>query len=68
MKSILFALSLSVGSEIVDPSPAERPARIHELAVDDRGRVYLGENDNHERSSCLWSVILDGTSTAAPRV
>ena len=30
-----------------------------ELAVDDQGRVYLGENDNHERSSYLWSVAFD---------
>ena len=45
-------------SDLVDESCGERPARIHELAVDDRGRIYLGENDNHERSSYLWSVEL----------
>jgi sugar lactone lactonase YvrE len=55
-------------SELVDPATGERPARIHELAVDNGGRVFLGENDNHERSSYLWSVILDGTVTAAPRM
>jgi hypothetical protein len=32
------------------------PARVHEIAVDDRERVFLGENDNHTRSSYLWSV------------
>ncbi|MEX0776322.1 MAG: hypothetical protein WD042_11510 [Phycisphaeraceae bacterium] len=39
---------------LVDPNIGERPARIHELAVDDHGRVYLAENDNHVRSSYLW--------------
>ncbi|MDO8542200.1 MAG: hypothetical protein Q7S40_17310 [Opitutaceae bacterium] len=37
----------------------QRPARIHELTVDDEGRVFLGENDNHDRSSYLWSVRFD---------
>ena len=46
-------------SDLVDRSTGQRPARIHELAVDGSGRVYLGENDNHERSSYLWSVVLD---------
>jgi len=46
-------------SDLVDETLNERPARIHELAVADDGRVYLGENDNHERSSYLWSVALD---------
>jgi hypothetical protein len=32
------------------------PARVHEIAVDDRERVFLGENDNHTRASYLWSV------------
>ena len=45
--------------ELEDKSIGQRPARIHELAVDDQGRVYLGENDNHERSSYLWSVAFD---------
>jgi sugar lactone lactonase YvrE len=46
-------------SDLEDKSISQRPARIHELAVDDQGRVYLGENDNHERSSYLWSVEFD---------
>ena len=46
-------------SDLEDRSIGQRPARIHELAVDDQGRIYLGENDNHERSSYLWSVALD---------
>ena len=46
-------------TELVDEATGERPARIHELAVADDGRVYLGENDNHVRSSYLWSVALD---------
>jgi hypothetical protein len=45
--------------DLVDTSIGERPARIHELAVDDRGRIYLGENDNHQRSSYLWSIEMD---------
>ncbi len=46
-------------SDLADPAINQRPARIHELAVDDQHRVYLGENDNHDRSSYLWSVALD---------
>jgi hypothetical protein len=41
---------------LADERTGEVPARIHEIAVDDQGRVYLGENDNHHRSSYLWSV------------
>lgn len=43
-------------SDLEDRAIGQRPARIHELAVADDGRVYLGENDNHDRSSYLWSV------------
>lgn len=43
-------------TELIDERTGERPARVHELAVDEQGHVYLGENDNHERSSYLWSV------------
>jgi sugar lactone lactonase YvrE len=46
-------------SELVDESIGDRPARVHELAVDAGHRLYLGENDNHARSSYLWSVALD---------
>lgn len=46
-------------TELEDAATGQRPARIHELAVDHQGRIYLGENDNHERSSYLWSVELD---------
>lgn len=34
------------------------PARIHEIAVDADHRLYLAENDNHERSSYLWTARL----------
>ncbi len=34
------------------------PARIHDIAVDVTGRVWLAENDNHERSSYLWEAHL----------
>jgi hypothetical protein len=46
-------------SDLVDQTTGQRPARVHELAVDGQGTIYLGENDNHERSSYLWSVSLD---------
>lgn len=46
-------------SDLEDAAIGDRPARIHELAVDQNHRLYLGENDNHERSSYLWSVTLD---------
>lgn len=45
--------------DLIDWSIGERPARVHELTVDDHGRIYLGENDNHKRSSYLWSVEID---------
>lgn len=32
------------------------PARIHDLAVDESGTVWLAENDNHQRSSYLWKA------------
>lgn len=41
---------------LADERTGECPARIHEIAVDDRERIFLGENDNHTRSSYLWSV------------
>jgi hypothetical protein len=46
-------------TDLVDDKLNDRPARIHELAVDDEHRIYLGENDNHKRSSFLWTVRLD---------
>lgn len=42
--------------DLIDPSSGERPARIHEITVDDQGTVYLAENDNHHRSSWLWTI------------
>lgn len=45
--------------DLEDPAIADKPARIHELAVDHNHRLYLAENDNHDRSSYLWSVTLD---------
>lgn len=41
-----------------DPALSEGPARIHELAVDNEHRLYLAENDNHWRSSYLWTTQL----------
>lgn len=32
------------------------PARIHDIAIDTQGKLYLAENDNHKRSSYLWTV------------
>ena len=46
-------------AELVDPNISERPARIHDIAIDDEHQIFLGENDNHQRSSFLWSVHLD---------
>jgi hypothetical protein len=44
---------------LVESGSGETPARIHELAVADDHTLYLGENDNHHRSSFLWRVRLD---------
>lgn len=46
-------------SDLCDPSTGERPARIHDLVVTEDHCIYAGENDNHERSSYLWSIRLD---------
>ena len=43
---------------LCDPAIGDGPARIHEIAVDDAGCLYLAENDNHRRSSYLWSARL----------
>ncbi|HOA71998.1 MAG TPA: hypothetical protein PL151_08335 [Phycisphaerae bacterium] len=45
---------------LLDPSLGEGPARIHELAVDRDHQLYLAENDNHQRSSYLWTARLPG--------
>jgi sugar lactone lactonase YvrE len=41
-----------------DPERDDGPARIHEMAIDESGCLYLGENDNHCRSSYLWTARL----------
>jgi hypothetical protein len=46
-------------SDLADAGIDERPARIHELDVDEEHRIYLAENDNHVRSSYLWTVNID---------
>jgi hypothetical protein len=46
-------------TELVDSKTGERPARIHDIAVDDEHQIFLGENDNHQRSSYLWALRLD---------
>jgi hypothetical protein len=43
---------------LIDPKINDRPARIHEMAVDSEHRLHLAENDNHHRSSYLWTVTL----------
>lgn len=48
-------------SHLRDPVSGEQPARIHELAVDGRGTLWFGENDNHQRSSYLWSAKPGGS-------
>jgi hypothetical protein len=45
--------------DLVAPKINDRPARIHELAIDEEHQLYLGENDNHHRSSYLWTVNFD---------
>ena len=35
-----------------------QPARIHELCITTEGMIYFAENDNHLRSSYLWSARL----------
>ena len=53
---------LEVWSDLEDVERQEKPARIHGLAISRDGTVWLGENDNHERSSYLWSMrISNGT-------
>lgn len=51
-----MAEKLDVWSDLADLERQEKPARIHELAVSADGTLWLGENDNHKRSSYLWSM------------
>lgn len=44
--------------DLRDPERNEGPARVHELTLDADNRLYLAENDNHQRSSYLWTVVL----------
>lgn len=44
--------------DLCDPALQDGPARIHELAIDSRHTLYLAENDNHRRSSYLWTARL----------
>lgn len=45
-------------TDLTDLALQERPARVHDVAVDDAEQIYLAENDNHKRSSHLWAVQL----------
>ena len=47
---------------VSDPVTNDGPARIHELAVDRQNVLYLAENDNHQRSSYLWTARLPSSS------
>jgi hypothetical protein len=49
-------LALDVWNGLADADTGAVPARIHELCVADDGTIYFGENDNHHRSSYLWSA------------
>ncbi len=52
------APEIELFANLVDPAISDGPARIHEMAVDPQDRLYLGENDNHHRSSYLWTAML----------
>ena len=43
---------------LLDPEIQEGPTRIHDLAIDSNHTLYLAENDNHLRSSYLWTAEL----------
>ncbi len=63
-KTQLLRLDLKTGClsnfrDLTDPKIDDRPSRIHEIAISPDHTLYLGENDNHFRSSYLWSVHLD---------
>ena len=46
-------------ADLADLEINDCPARVHEIAVDEEHQIYLGENDNHRRSSFLWVARLD---------
>lgn len=52
------ATEIELFANLKDPAINDGPARIHEMAIDGENRLYLGENDNHHRSSYLWSAVL----------
>ncbi len=46
-------------TDLTDPATNERPARVHDITMDDDGQIYLAENDNQQRSSYLWTIRMD---------
>ena len=50
---------VDVWNDLCDSQRYDRPARIHDIAIDNQNRVlYLAENDNCFRSSYLWTMEL----------
>ncbi len=42
--------------ERIEDERGNRPARIHDIAIGEDGILFLAENDNHKRSSYLWTI------------
>jgi hypothetical protein len=40
----------------IEDEQRNRPARIHDIAIGGDGIIFLAENDNHKRSSYLWTI------------
>lgn len=49
---------VDVWSGLYDPENGEVPARIHDICLTADGTIFFAENDNHHRSSYLWSANL----------
>lgn len=55
--------NLEVRGGLHDPETGEVPARIHDICVTSDGTLFFAENDNHHRSSYLWSAKPDSLKT-----
>jgi hypothetical protein len=47
-----------VSLEDVRAEDGAAPVRIHHMAFADDATIFAGENDNTERSSYLWEIVL----------
>ncbi len=64
-KTKLFAYDINKDElvftqEVYDTnSPSVKPDRFHHMVITKDGTIYAGENDNNDRSSYLWEIVVE---------